>query len=103
VTLKAPYVKNPSTPSPMTRAAGTKTGLKITKSGVATASPISVPTRMRPARKRRVSPTGNKVKPGKLKHPFQGGICPLCLDHQVSAVAVVGESQPWRGGWDCTN
>jgi hypothetical protein len=75
VTPKAPDVKNPSTPSPMTRAAGTKAGLKITKSGVATASPISVPTRVRPARKRRVPPTGNKVTTAKtweVEAPFPG-------------------------------
>ena len=75
VTPKAPDVRNPSTPNPMTRAEGTKTGLKTTKSGVATASPISVPTRLRPERKRRVPPTGNKVTAARtweVEGPFPG-------------------------------
>jgi hypothetical protein len=77
VTPKAPDAKNPNTPKPITRAVGTKTGLKITKTGVVTASPMSVPTRVRPERKRRVPPTDNKVTTAKtweVEGPFPGRV-----------------------------
>ena len=57
----APEAKNPVTASPMVRAAGTITGLKMTKSGAVTASPRTDPVRASPARKRRKAPTGNRV------------------------------------------
>lgn len=61
VTPKAPEVKKPATARPTVRVAGTRTGLKRRKTGVATASPIKVPARVMPARQRRVPPTGRRV------------------------------------------
>lgn len=58
---KAPDVKKPVIAKPMTNAAGTKTGLKITKSSVVIARPMSVASRVSPARRRRVPPTGRRV------------------------------------------
>ncbi|KAJ7945829.1 hypothetical protein O6P43_030838 [Quillaja saponaria] len=45
----------------MTRSAGIKTGLKITKSGAVMARLTSVPVRVRPARSKRKAPTGKRV------------------------------------------
>ena len=42
-------------------AAGTRTGLKMKKRGVATARPMSEPTNVRPERSSRVPPTGRKA------------------------------------------
>ena len=58
---KAPEVRNPVTASPSTRAAGTRIGLKITKSGVATVRPMRVPARVRPEMTKRMPPTGKRV------------------------------------------
>ena len=58
---KAPDVKNPVTARPMTIAAGTKTGLHSTNSGVDSARPMSVPANVRPARRRRKPPRGKRV------------------------------------------
>ncbi len=63
---KAPEVKNPVTAKPMTSAAGTRTGLKITNSGVETARPMSVPTNDTPARKRRKAPMGMRVTTARI-------------------------------------
>ena len=42
-------------------ASGTRTGLKMRKSGVATARPIIDPMKLRPERRSRVPPTGRRV------------------------------------------
>lgn len=75
MTPKAPEVANPVTARAKVRAAGTKTGLKMTKSGVATARPMRVPVRMRPARQRRAPPTGKRVTTARtweVEGPFSG-------------------------------
>ncbi|KAK9052398.1 hypothetical protein SSX86_029027 [Deinandra increscens subsp. villosa] len=61
VNPKVPDVKNPATASPTVIIAGTITGLNITNSGVATASPITVPMRVMPAKPRRIPVTGSKA------------------------------------------
>ncbi|ESR53132.1 hypothetical protein CICLE_v10022650mg [Citrus x clementina] len=58
---KAPEVKKPAMAKPVTRAAGTKTGLQMIKSGVARARQVRVPANVRPERRRRVPPTGRRV------------------------------------------
>ncbi|KAF1875602.1 hypothetical protein Lal_00006232 [Lupinus albus] len=58
----APDVKNPATAKPMTRAAGTKTGLKNTSNGAETASPIMVTVRVKKAKMRREAPKGTTVE-----------------------------------------
>lgn len=58
---KAPEVKNPATARAIVSVAGTITGLKSRKTGVARASPIKVPTRVMPARQTSVPPTGRRV------------------------------------------
>ncbi|KAL0356194.1 UNVERIFIED_CONTAM: hypothetical protein Sradi_4066300 [Sesamum radiatum] len=73
---KAPEVKKPVTARAMVRAAGTKMGLKMTRSGVATARPMMVPVRMRPARQRRTAPRGRGSRwrgLGRWREPCRGG------------------------------
>ncbi|KAL0450696.1 UNVERIFIED_CONTAM: hypothetical protein Slati_1626000 [Sesamum latifolium] len=61
VSPKAPDVKNAVTAPAISMAAGTRTGLKITKTGVATASPMRVPTSVIPARQSSVPLMGRRV------------------------------------------
>lgn len=56
----APEERIPVMASPIPIAAGTRTGLKMMNTGVATARPISEPTNVRPERSRRVPPTGRR-------------------------------------------
>ncbi|KVH92795.1 WD40 repeat-containing protein, partial [Cynara cardunculus var. scolymus] len=56
-----PEVRNPATARPTVSAAGIITGLKITNTGVAKASPIMVPARVIPASPSKIPPTGNKA------------------------------------------
>ena len=72
---KAPEVRNPVIASARTRAAGTRIGLKITKSGVATVRPMRVPARVRPERTKRMPPTGKRVitaRTCEVEGPFSG-------------------------------
>ena len=52
---------NPVAASPTTAAAGTRTGLNMRNSTVATARPTMVAAKMRPERRRRVPPVGRSV------------------------------------------
>lgn len=58
---KAPEVMIPATANPMVTTAGTNIGLKMIRSGVATASPTSDPARVIPARESRIPPIGRSV------------------------------------------
>ncbi|KAL8112087.1 hypothetical protein AgCh_019694 [Apium graveolens] len=66
IVLTETYDENPVSPKALNprnpeRASGTKTGLKMIKSSVATARPIRVPIRVIPAKKSRVPLTGRRV------------------------------------------
>ncbi|KAI3725119.1 hypothetical protein L1987_64895 [Smallanthus sonchifolius] len=65
---KAPDVKNPVTANTMINIAGTRIGLKMKKSGVAIVSPIIVPVRMRPKRRKQRPPMGKKVRTARTFH-----------------------------------
>lgn len=69
----APDVRNPATANAMVRAAGTRTGLQITKSGVVRVKPISVPVRVSPERTRKKPPIGTPATTARiccLEGPF---------------------------------
>ncbi|GKC61657.1 hypothetical protein Tco_1089255, partial [Tanacetum coccineum] len=61
VNPNVPQVKKPITDNPIAITAGTITGLKSMKTGVANASPIMVPTRVIPARPSKITPSGNNA------------------------------------------
>lgn len=58
---KTPDVRKPATARAMNRAAGSKTGLKMTKSGVTTVRLMTVAERVRPTRMRRETPKGTRA------------------------------------------
>ncbi|KAG1366260.1 hypothetical protein COCNU_13G000500 [Cocos nucifera] len=71
----APDATNPVTASPIAIAAGTSTGLKSTNSGVAMASPMTVPVRAMPEKARRMPPMGRRVtttRTWETEGPFSG-------------------------------
>ncbi|KAI3673535.1 hypothetical protein L6452_39658 [Arctium lappa] len=57
----APDVRTPVTASPMASNAGTRTGLKMTKSGVAMVSPMTVAVSVIAEKTRRNPPIGKRV------------------------------------------
>lgn len=95
----APDVRNPVTAKAMSRVAGTRMGLKITKRGAVTARAISVPVRVRPARRRRTAPMGKMVTKATtwdLVGPFWKISVMLCVSAAgrwwcLSAIASTGE------------
>lgn len=88
------------TARPIPIAAGTRTGLKRRKSGVATARPTIDPTNVRPDRSSRVPPRGRRAMTARILEADG----PFCSSRSAMVICTeterngFGEGERWSGG-----
>lgn len=98
VSPNAPDARKPVTATPMAIAAGTSTGLKRRKSGVAKARPMTLAVSVTPERMRRSPPTGKTATTAStwdLDGPFSGRK-PFRPSGWRSAISAGGEAMEER-------